>query len=60
MSSILVDRDAEMQKELRVYLDNMKITSENIGEIRRSLFLPWESQWNGWVREETAKREAKP
>ena len=29
----------------------------NIGDIRRSLFVPWESQWNGWVRDETASRE---
>jgi NTP pyrophosphatase (non-canonical NTP hydrolase) len=43
--------------ELRAYLDTLIITSDNIGDIRRSLFFPWDSRWNGWVRDETAARE---
>ena len=43
--------------ELRAYLDTLTITGDNIGDIRRSLFVPWESAWNGWVRDETAARE---
>jgi hypothetical protein len=39
------------------YLDSITITSDNIGEIRRSLFMPFECGWNGWVRDETANRE---
>lgn len=56
---IMVDRDAEMLRELRTYLDSIPITSDTIGNLRRSLFVPWESQWNGWVRDETAARENK-
>ena len=55
--SILVDRDAELLIELRQYLDAQVITGDTIGDIRRSLFVPWNSQWNGWVRDETAARE---
>ena len=54
---ILVDRDADLLRELRVYLDTQVITGDTIGDLRRSLFMPWDSMWNGWVREETAKRE---
>ena len=43
--------------ELRVYLNTLTITSENIGDIRRSLFFPWDSAWNEMVRDETAARE---
>jgi hypothetical protein len=46
-----------LQHELRVYLDTLTITSDNIGDIRRSLFVPWDSAWNGIVRDETAARE---
>jgi hypothetical protein len=56
--SILVDRDAVLLVELRTYLDTLSITSDNIGGIRRSLFFPWDSMWNGWVRDETASRES--
>lgn len=45
--------------ELRAWLDTQTITSDNIGDIRRSLFFPWDSKWNGWVRDETAERENK-
>ena len=55
---LLGDRDAELRQELRAYLDTLGvITGDNIGDIRRSLFMPWGSQWNGWVRDETASRE---
>ena len=46
-------------RELRAYLDALIITGENIGDIRRSLFMPWDSEWNGRVRDETAVREGK-
>ncbi len=35
----------------------MKITSNNIGNIRRFLFVPWNSWWNAFVRDFTAKIE---
>lgn len=54
---ILVDRDADLRIELRAWLDKQTITSDNIGDIRRSLFMPWDSLWNGWVRDDTATRE---
>ncbi len=54
---ILVDRDAELLLELRAHLDTLTITSDTIGDLRRSLFMPWNSQWNGWVLDETASRE---
>lgn len=50
----------DMLDELRTYLKTKRITSDNIGEIRRDLFVPWESQWNAAVREETAALETKP
>ena len=43
--------------ELRQWLNAQDITSENIGEIRRSLMVPWDSGWNALVRDETAERE---
>lgn len=46
-------------EELRAYLDALLIDGSNISEIRRSCFVPWESQWNSIVRDETAQREAK-
>jgi hypothetical protein len=49
--------EPQMVSELRAYLDSLTITSDNIGNIRRSLFVPWESPWNGIVRDETAARE---
>lgn len=45
--------------ELRTYLDTLTITGENIGEIRRACFVPWDSPWNGLVRDETATREGR-
>lgn len=54
---LLIDRDAILRNELRAYLDGLTITGDNIGEIRRSLFMPWDSPWNDVVREETANRE---
>jgi hypothetical protein len=56
---IMVDRDADLRIEMRAYLDTLRITGHNIGDIRRSLFVPWDSLWNGWVRDETAARESR-
>ncbi len=30
-----------------------------IGDVRRFLFVPWNSPWNGWVRDVTAHFEMK-
>lgn len=49
--------NTNLEQELKIWLDTQKITSENIGSIRRSLFVPWDSKWNGIVRDETAQRE---
>ncbi len=46
-----------MQKELIDWLDSQYVTSDNIGEIRRACSVPWDSDWNAIVRDETAKRE---
>jgi hypothetical protein len=48
-----------LKNELIIWLDQQTITSENIGDIRRSLFVPWSSEWNSIVRDETASRENK-
>jgi len=50
----------ELALELRQWLDQQRITSDNIGDIRGRLFMPWASTWNGLVRDETAARENKP
>lgn len=47
----------ELKEELRHWLKSQSINGENIGDIRRSLFVPWDSKWNGIVRDETAARE---
>lgn len=59
-TTIMLDRDAELRRELRAHLDSLVITSDNIGDIRRGMFMPWDSSWNGWVRDETAARESTP
>lgn len=46
-----------MRKELCAWLDKQMIHSENIGIVRNSCMLPFDSEWNGIVREETATRE---
>lgn len=46
-----------MACELRAWLDQQTITPGNIGAIRRSLTMPWDSGWNALVRDETAERE---
>lgn len=46
-------------EELKLWLDKQVITSNTIGNIRRQCFVPWDSQWNGVVRDETASREVK-
>lgn len=43
--------------DLITYLRTLKITSENIGNIRRSLFMPFDHPWNGLVRDWTAQSE---
>lgn len=43
--------------EMTDWLDTLEITSDNIGDIRRALFLPHDCPWNEWVRMETADRE---
>lgn len=60
MRGLLIDRDATLRIELRTYLDTLTITGDTIGDIRRRLFMPWDSEWNGWVRDETASREVAP
>lgn len=44
-------------KDLRKYLDTLNINGDNIGGIRASLMMPWDSPWNALVRDETAARE---
>lgn len=51
--------DSIYQRQLKEYLDGLTITSENIGDIRRSLFVPYDGIWNSVVRDETAVRENK-
>lgn len=43
--------------ELEAYLDGITINGDTIGNIRRSCFVPWDSEWNGIVRDLTAQRE---
>jgi hypothetical protein len=45
--------------ELWAYLTQV-IHGDNIGDVRRSLFMPWDCIWNDWVRDETAAREVPP
>lgn len=47
----------QLRKELIEWLSEQFVVSSNIGDIRRRLFVPWNSDWNTIVREETAKRE---
>ena len=49
-----------METELRRWLDELTITGDNIGDIRRRCFMPWPSKWNAFVRYETAEREKSP
>ncbi len=48
-----------LEEELKLYLQGIKITSNDIGDIRRRLFVPWDSKWNGLVRILTAELENK-
>lgn len=61
-NSVLVQKiyGGEMGMELRHWLDQQTITGDNIGEIRRRCFMPWGSEWNALVRDETAEREQSP
>jgi hypothetical protein len=29
--------------------------AKNLGRLRRTLFVPWDSRWNAWVRDWTAR-----
>lgn len=31
------------------------LTSKQLGRLRRALFVPWDSKWNAWVCDITAK-----
>jgi hypothetical protein len=44
---------------LRSELDGIQIHSLNIGEIRARYLIDEDSEWNAWVRDETAAREGK-
>jgi hypothetical protein len=41
------------------YINTLVITSDNVGDIRRSLFMPYDCKWNGWIRDMTAELENK-
>lgn len=47
----------DLGTELRKWLDQQDINGDTIGSIRRQCFVPWDSYWNGLVRDETAERE---
>lgn len=54
--------DLANRMNLKIELENWLktipiIDGENIGGIRRACFVPWDSEWNGIVRELTAQRE---
>ncbi len=42
------------------YISALVITSDNIGDVRRSLLMPFDCKYNGWVRDTTAALENKP
>ncbi len=46
-----------LRDELRRYLSTMVVHRDNIGRIRCDLFMPFDSVWNGLVRDETAAVE---
>ena len=46
-------------ERLLAELDKLVITSQNIGDIRRRYLLPFDCDWNSFVRDETAARENK-
>ncbi len=50
---------AKVKQAVFLYLNTLVITSDNIGDIRRSLFMPFDCKWNGWVRDMTAELENK-
>lgn len=47
----------DLHGEFLTWLNQHEITAENIGDIRRCCFVPWNSSWNSIVREETARRQ---
>lgn len=54
-----IKKSFNLRGELVQYLDKQTINSNNIGGIRKSCSLPWDSEWNSFVRQETANRENK-
>ena len=46
-----------LKEELIKYLDSIQIDCDNIGDIRRECFVPWDSKWNRIVRDLTVERE---
>lgn len=58
--TVEVEGPSLLAVELIQYLDSIDIHSDNIGDIRRACFVPWDSLWNGFVLDETAKRERTP
>jgi len=46
-----------LRDELCQWLNSQDINGETIGSIRRQCFMPWNSEWNALVRDETAARE---
>ncbi len=55
----MTNRERELHLDMIAYLEGIAVTSENIGNIRRSLFMPFECKWNGYVRDATAAYENK-
>lgn len=47
----------DLKTELITWLESQRIDGNNIGDIRRRCFMPWNSKWNAIVRDETAARE---
>jgi hypothetical protein len=50
-------KSSPLYAELIRWLDQRHITSDSIGSIRRRVLLPWASEWNEIVRQETKARE---
>lgn len=50
----------ELRKDRSEFINwllHQNITPENIGNIRRQCFMPYDCSWNAFVRDETAARE---
>jgi len=53
----LSEPEAELMKQVTTWLQSQTITSENIGDIRRQLFMPFDCTYNEVIRELTATFE---